>query len=145
MTLKPLIGCLRRNVCIGVLNDQDVDRAQGVFVNFFGIPALTPRFVSEISYKMRTPMVSCLAVRRKDNIHVIKIFPVIEPRPGEEREDYILRSQQEYAAVLEKQIRNHPSQWVWFHKRWKTRPWEMKGDSTESKYPAPSPTPGASR
>lgn len=122
VSLKPLIGCLRRNVCIGVLNDQDVDRAQGIFVDFFGIPAFTPRFVSEISFKMHTPMAPCLAVRRKNNTHVIKIFTVIEPREGEQREHYVLRSQQEYAAALEKQIRHHPSQWVWFHKRWKTRP-----------------------
>ena len=119
---KALINCLRKNVCIGVLNDQDISRASGLFVDFFGIPAFTPALVSDLSYRCRSPLGPCLAVRRKNKTHVIKIFPVIEPREGEAKEAYIRRSQEEYAVILEKQIRHHPSQWVWFHRRWKTRP-----------------------
>jgi Kdo2-lipid IVA lauroyltransferase/acyltransferase len=119
---KALLDCLRRNLCIGVLNDQDIRKARGIFVDFFGIPAYTPTFVSELSYKTKAPMVPCLAVRRKDRTHVIKIYPEIAPRAGETKEDYVRRSQQEYATLLEKTLRHHPTQWVWFHKRWKTRP-----------------------
>lgn len=134
---KALINCLRRNVCIGVLNDQDISRAAGIFVDFFGIPAFTPALVSDLSYRCQSPLGPCLAVRRKNRTHVIKIFPVIAPREEEKKEDYILRSQQEYAALLEKMIRRHPSQWVWFHRRWKTRPYQVNA----AKYPTPSPTP----
>ncbi len=119
---KALLQCLRKNLCIGVLNDQDIRRASGIFVDFFGIPAYTPRFVSEISYKTGAPLVPCLAVRRKDKSHIIKILPGIEPRDGEPKDAYVQRSQQEYASLLEKLIRRHPTQWVWFHRRWKTRP-----------------------
>ena len=135
-SVKPLLGCLRKNVCIGVLNDQDLEKAEGIFVDFFGIPAFTPRFVSELSYKTGAPMAPCLAVRRKNKTHLIKIYPVIEPREGEDREDYAVRSQKEYASILEKTIRHHPTQWVWFHKRWKTRP-----KVTVSRCLVPYPTP----
>ncbi len=124
---KPLLECLRRNVCIGVLNDQDISRASGIFVDFFGIPAFTPRFVSDLSYKTGAGMVPCFDVRRKNGTHIIKIHEGMQPEPGETKDAYALHSQQRYADLLEKAIRRHPTQWVWFHRRWKTRPWEIKG------------------
>ncbi len=125
---KALLTCLRKNLGIGVLNDQDIHRASGIFVDFFGIPAYTPRLVSELSYKTGAPLAPSFSMRRKNRTHVIRILPVIKPGEAEDKEAYIRRSMQEYCGILEKLIRRHPTQWVWFHRRWKTRPWEIARD-----------------
>jgi KDO2-lipid IV(A) lauroyltransferase len=54
--------------------------------------------------------------------HRIEVLPEVEMVDTGDRETDILTNTQRCTAVVEDMIRTHPEQWIWFHKRWRTRP-----------------------
>ena len=119
---RKIIEVLKKNELLGIMPDQDIDSLDGVFVNFFNRPAYTPNAPAAIAMKMGCPMLPCFIVREGPLRHKIIIGdPVPLVNTGNQAED-IIANTQKWSSVVEAYIRKYPEQWVWIHKRWKTRP-----------------------
>ncbi|MFC1524762.1 lysophospholipid acyltransferase family protein [Planctomycetota bacterium] len=121
-SLKTIIQRLKNNELIGFVIDQNTHRDEGVFVNFFGIPACTIPAVAVLAQRFNTPVVPMFIVRKKNGTHQAFIEPhlIFESRPT--LEESIVYNTQLYTNIIEKYIRRHPDHWTWLHYRWKTRP-----------------------
>jgi Kdo2-lipid IVA lauroyltransferase/acyltransferase len=108
------LRALKRGRVLGLLIDQDT-RAPGTFVQFFGEPAFTPVGAAALAVRTGAPLVIGAIRRTPGGRHVVDIERCTAPADAAEGTASI-------TAALERKIRSHPSQWVWFHERWKTRP-----------------------
>ncbi len=118
---RALIRAFRQNEVLAMLIDQDT-KVQGVFVDFFGRPAWTPAAAAALAYKMDAPVLVGFIERLGDGRHRITVSePIALPRTGDADED-IRRTTAEFTRRIEAQIRRVPEQWVWMHRRWRTRP-----------------------
>jgi KDO2-lipid IV(A) lauroyltransferase len=103
--------------------DQNSTRGLGVFVDFFGVPASTNAGVARIALRAGAPVVPAFIVREGGSArHRVHVLPIMyAERTGDQAEDVRLNTQR-FTAVFEEMVRRHPEQWLWMHKRWKTRP-----------------------
>ena len=111
---KAGLKALREKAILGVIADQDA-RKHGVFVDFFNKPASTAKGAAILHLKTGAPIIVGIAVRRswgKFDIYCERISA----------EDNILSITQAHTKLLEKWIRKNPGQYLWTHKRWKTKP-----------------------
>jgi len=121
--IKPVLAALRRGDVIGMLVDQDIKAAAGVYVRFFGKEAYTPSAPSALSVATGAPILPAAIIRVGANKHRI-IFeePIFPPADVTDKVAARLQLTQKWTTALERIIRRYPQQWVWFHRRWKTRP-----------------------
>ncbi len=118
---RKIIEVLKKNELLGIMPDQDIDSIDGVFVNFFNRPAYTPSAPAAIAMKMGCPILPCFIVREGPLRHKIIIEdPVPLVNTGNQDED-VKTNTQRWSSVVESYIRKYPEQWVWMHKRWKTK------------------------
>jgi KDO2-lipid IV(A) lauroyltransferase len=119
---RSLLRALGRNRVIGLLIDQDIRDLAGAFVPFFGRPAWTPTGAATFAVRAGRPIVPAFTYRRPDGHHVVEIQPPLaDPKAGSEQERVHALTAAATAAI-EAQIRRHPEQWVWMHRRWRTQP-----------------------
>jgi KDO2-lipid IV(A) lauroyltransferase len=114
--LRRLVTELKNGSVVGLLADQDAG-PNGVFVPLFGEPVSCEPSPVTLARRLDCPLILCLAFRNADNTHRI-VFEAIPPNDDDSaRLAFIYRR-------LEAHIRENPSQWLWIHRRWKTRPVE---------------------
>jgi KDO2-lipid IV(A) lauroyltransferase len=103
--------------------DQNSTRGLGVFVDFFGVPASTNSGMARIALRTDAPIVPAFIVREgRSARHRVHVLPILQvERTGDPAED-VRRNTQRFTSVFEEMVRRHPEQWLWMHKRWKTRP-----------------------
>ncbi len=121
-SVKQIIRALRLGRVLGVLADQDSSRVRGVFVNFFKRPARTPVGPALLAHKTQSPIVPMAVVREEDDKYKILVKEPIELAFSGDKERDIIRTTQKYTQVLESVIREYPSQWLWMHDRWRSKP-----------------------
>ncbi len=120
-SLKEVAEVLRRNHLIGMLPDQDVDSLEGIFVDFFGRPAYTPVGPAALSVVTGAPIIPCFVIREPNGFRLV-VEPALRAPSGVSRTESIRRLTEAWSRVVEGYIRRYPDQWVWMHRRWKTRP-----------------------
>jgi KDO2-lipid IV(A) lauroyltransferase len=114
---RAVLRALRNNEAVGILIDQNTAASEGVFVNFFGKKACANTGFVKLAYHVRAPVIPGFAVwDKKTRSYVLHFYPEIE-LTGDEAQDT-----QTIHAVMESIIRSYPDQWMWIHRRWKTRP-----------------------
>ena len=121
---KEVMRLLRRGVLVGILIDQNVDRRKGVPVELFTRTAYTTFGIARLALAMRAVIVSGFIYRdpgRKFH-HVLRFGPPVEIDYDAPREGEVVRVTRRCNAELEKAVREAPEMWMWFQKRWKTRP-----------------------
>jgi len=121
---KEVMKVLRKRILVGILIDQNVDRHKGVLVDFFTRKAYTPFGIARLALAMRAAVHPGFIFRdpsRKFH-HVLRFGPPVEIDYDAPREDEVPRVTRRCNEQLEKAIREAPDQWMWFHRRWKTRP-----------------------
>jgi len=95
----------------------------GLFVPMFGALASTVTSPAELHLVSRVPIVIATMNRKGDGIHhELRVWDVIEYAPTEDRDADVRRVITRINAAVEKAVRAYPEQWLWVHKRWKTRP-----------------------
>ncbi|HKV06445.1 MAG TPA: lysophospholipid acyltransferase family protein [Candidatus Acidoferrales bacterium] len=108
---------------VGVLADQNTSLEEGVFVNFFGIPASTTAGLARIALRTDAAVVPGFlhwdATRRIYRLRFESAFELV--RTGREELD-VIENTARFTRTIEDFVRAHPEQWIWVHKRWKTRP-----------------------
>lgn len=118
-----LIKALKRGGAVAILIDQDT-RVKSRFVDFFGMQAATPVGAAILAMKTGAAVVPTYIHLGVDNLQHMFILPEIPlVLSGDDEQDMIANTQN-YTRFIEEQVRKHPSQWVWMHERWKTRPGE---------------------
>jgi KDO2-lipid IV(A) lauroyltransferase len=118
-----LIKTLKSGGGVAMLIDQDT-RVKSRFVNFFGMPASTPAGAALMALKTGAAVVPVVIHLGDDFLQHVEVLPEVEViRTGDEEEDLIVNTQR-FTDILEAHIRKYPSQWVWMHERWKTKPGE---------------------
>jgi KDO2-lipid IV(A) lauroyltransferase len=118
--LRPVLEALKANNIIGILADQDISDAAGVFVDFLGKEAYTPVAPAALAIAGRAPLFAVCMERLPRGRHRISVsLPVEKPHTGNRELDR-LELTRRWNKILSTFIREHPEQWVWFHRRWRT-------------------------
>jgi KDO2-lipid IV(A) lauroyltransferase len=108
---------------VGVLADHNTDIEESVFVNFFGTAASTTSGLARIALRTDAAVVpgflSWDDARRK---YRLRFEPTVELVRTANEESDVVENTARFTRVIEDFIRAHPDQWLWVHKRWKTRP-----------------------
>jgi Kdo2-lipid IVA lauroyltransferase/acyltransferase len=120
---RGLITAMRKGETVGVLMDTNMIASQGVFVDFFGIPACTASGVARVALKTDAAVVPGFtiwdAVLQK---YRLRFDPPVELiRTGNTEADVVVNTAK-FTKVIEDYVRKYPDQWLWVHRRWKTRP-----------------------
>ncbi len=119
--MREILRAFKKGHLVGMLIDQDTD-IKGIFVDFFGHPAHTASAPALLSLRYGVPIVPLFIYRdNKHNHHICVGEPLsIEPTGDMDHDIELLTAAA--SKVTENFIREHPEQWVWFHRRWKTKP-----------------------
>ncbi|MDD5687786.1 MAG: lysophospholipid acyltransferase family protein [Elusimicrobia bacterium] len=129
MALKNVVKALNNGRFVAMIADQDAGKRDGVFVNFFGKPASTPKGPAVFALHSDIPVAMGFCIRQESCIkHKIKFVPVDFKKTGDNEKDIELLTLK-YTQILEGFIKKYPDHWFWFHKRWKT-----VIDNTENMY-----------
>lgn len=120
---KEVLRTLRRKGIVVIPIDQNQSAGLGVFVDFFGKQACTTFGLARLARISRASVYPVFLVRQgTSDRHVVEILPRVEWVDTGDLERDIAVNTQRYTAVFEEMLRRHPEQWIWFHKRWRTRP-----------------------
>jgi KDO2-lipid IV(A) lauroyltransferase len=120
--VEKMDAVIRRGEVLGLLIDQDT-KVPGVFVPFLGKLAYTPTAAASIARKKSVPVVLGVNFRREQGGYEI----VIKGVGLSDLEDYkqaIIEDTKTFNSMIEEHILAHPTEWVWMHRRFKTRPEE---------------------
>ncbi len=114
---------LREGGTLGILSDLNTQPHEGVFVPFFGKLACTTAGIATLALKTDAVVIPTCAVWNKERQrYFFHGDPPVElVRTGDQRKDVELNTAR-FAAAMERMVRLYPDQWLWIHKRWKTRP-----------------------
>jgi KDO2-lipid IV(A) lauroyltransferase len=108
---------------VGVLSDHNTSLEEGVFVDFFGIPASTTSGLARLALRTDAAVVpGFLSWDRENRKYRLRFEPAVELARTSDEEADVRENTQRFTRVIEDYIRSHPDQWLWVHKRWKTRP-----------------------
>jgi len=119
---KPILQALRRNEIVAILIDQNVQRREAVFVNFFGLAAATTPGLASFSLRTRSPLIPVFCHPAPHASYLVRIGAPLHLEPGGESLQDVLKITQASTKIIEAEIRRKPGLWFWFHNRWKTRP-----------------------
>jgi len=120
---RMMLRVLKEAGTVGILADQNTMSDEGVFVDFFGVPACTTTGIARVALHTDAAVVPGYAFwdgnLRK---YRLRFEPPVElVRTGDTERD-VFENTQRFAKVIEGIIRKYPGQWVWIHARWKNRP-----------------------
>jgi len=120
--LVRILRALREGGGIAILIDQNVQPGDGVFVDFFGRPAATTTVAAALAVKTGCALVPCRTELLPDGRYRITYEPAVEWSPSSDRQADIACLTQRLTRTIEDWVRETPAQWLWMHRRWKTRP-----------------------
>ncbi|MBX3024972.1 lysophospholipid acyltransferase family protein [bacterium] len=120
---KAALRALRRRQIVAIPADQNQTRRYGVFADLFGRPASTTPGPARLAMLSGAPVVPVFLVRDgTSDQHRIVVLPEVELARSGDRDADVIENTRRCNAVFETMLRRYPEQWIWFHKRWKTRP-----------------------
>lgn len=122
-SVREVLKTLKAGGVVGILADLNASREEGVFCDFFGVPACTTAGVATLALRTGAVVLpGYLIWDDEDRIHRLRFDPPIETiNTGNQKEDVIANTAR-YTKAIETIIRRHPDQWLWIHRRWRTRP-----------------------
>jgi len=120
---RDILKALRQNEAVGILFDQNTTRSEGVFAEFFGIPAATTPALALFALRTGAAVVPGFLIwdasLRK---HRLRLDPPVQLIETGNLDHDVLENTKIFNKILEAYIRAYPDQWLWIHRRWKTRP-----------------------
>jgi Kdo2-lipid IVA lauroyltransferase/acyltransferase len=125
---RGLISSMRAGETVGILMDTNMTPPQGVFVPFFGIEACTASGMARVAAKTGAAVVpGFLLWEEAEGQYVLHFGKELEVVKTDDSESDALVNTAAFTAAIEGYIRRYPDQWLWMHRRWKTRPPGDKG------------------
>jgi KDO2-lipid IV(A) lauroyltransferase len=120
---RGLLTAMRAGETVGILMDTNMRPPQGVFVEFFGQQACTASGLARVALKSGAAVLPGFMVWEKaERKYVLRFGPELEFRQTADAEADARAATQVCATVTEEWIRRYADQWLWIHRRWKTRP-----------------------
>jgi KDO2-lipid IV(A) lauroyltransferase len=120
---REVIRALRAKAVVAVPFDQNATGRWGVFADFFSVPASTHPGLARFAMMSEVPVFPAFLVRRGGTPqHELRVQAPVEVVRGGNREADTVENTRRFNRVLEDVIRQYPEQWIWMHKRWRTRP-----------------------
>jgi KDO2-lipid IV(A) lauroyltransferase len=120
---RGLIGAMRAGETVGILMDTNMTPPQGLFVPFFGVEACTASGLARVALKTGAAVLpGFLLWEERERQYVLRFGPELELADSGDTETDAASNTALFTAVIEETIRQYPSQWLWMHRRWKTRP-----------------------
>jgi KDO2-lipid IV(A) lauroyltransferase len=120
---RELLRAMKAGATVGILMDTNMTPPEGIFVDFFGIAACTASGLARIALRTDAAVVPGFtvwdSVLRKYRLRFDPAVKLI--RTGDNQSD-ILANTQLFTSIIEDFVRRYPEQWLWVHRRWKTRP-----------------------
>ncbi len=114
---RAILKALAANQAVGVLIDQNSAADAGVFADFFGVPACAGTGFAKIAWRSGAAVIPGFALwMESERRYVLRFYPPVEMTGDAERDTRELQHR------LEAVVREYPDQWLWIHRRWKTRP-----------------------
>jgi KDO2-lipid IV(A) lauroyltransferase len=117
--LRGVVRRIKAGHCVWYSPDQDFGRDASVFAPFFGVQAASVRMTARIARMTGAPVIPLIFHRNPDDrTYTMEYLPPLEDFPsGDEVADATRIN-----AIIEAAIRQHPEQYLWLHRRFKTRP-----------------------
>jgi Kdo2-lipid IVA lauroyltransferase/acyltransferase len=121
--IRGLLAAMKKGEVVGILMDTNMTPPQGIFVDFFGIPACTASGLARIALRTDAAVVPTFTVWDPGlKKYRLRFDPAVQlVRTGDLEADTIANTQL-FTKIIESYVRQYPNQWLWVHRRWKTRP-----------------------
>jgi KDO2-lipid IV(A) lauroyltransferase len=120
---RGLISAMRHGETVGILMDTNMTPPQGVFVPFFGHQACTASGLARVALKTGAAVLPGFMLwEEAERKYVLHFGPEIELSATGDDERDTVENTARFTATIEAYIRRYPTQWLWVHRRWKTRP-----------------------
>jgi Kdo2-lipid IVA lauroyltransferase/acyltransferase len=120
---RGLLTAMRAGNTVGILMDTNMTPPQGVFVPFFGRMACTASGLARVALRTGAAVLPGFMVWQPDERkYVLQFGPELEFAQSADPEADVVTATARCNEVLEAWIRRYPDQWLWIHRRWKTRP-----------------------
>ena len=120
---RGLLSALRKGETVGVLMDTNMTPPQGEFVDFFGVPACTATGIARVALHTDASVLPAVTVwDKKLRKYRICIDPALKLVQTGNTETDIIANTALFTKAIESYIARYPEQWLWVHRRWKTRP-----------------------
>jgi KDO2-lipid IV(A) lauroyltransferase len=120
---RGLIAAMRQGETVGILMDTNMTPPQGVFVPFFGRMAATASGMARVASKTGASVVPGFLLWDEDKeSYVLRFGEEIELESTGDAERDAVANTARFTSVIESYVRAYPDQWLWMHRRWKTRP-----------------------
>jgi KDO2-lipid IV(A) lauroyltransferase len=114
---RGILRALQNNEAVGILIDQNTTPAEGVFIDFFGRKACAGTAFAKVAAHTGAALIPGFAIwSDSERKYILRFYPPVLVS-GNIQEDT-----QRIHSLLERVIREHPDQWLWIHRRWKTQP-----------------------
>ena len=114
---RSILQALKKNEAVGILVDQNSARDVGVFVPFFGHAACSGLTFAKLAARSGAAVIPGFAVWRPDEgRYLLRFYPEVEITGDATADTAAIQ------LAVEAAIREYPDQWLWIHRRWKTRP-----------------------
>ena len=120
---RGLLTAMGRGETVGILMDTNMTPPQGVFVPFFGVPACTASGLARVARKTGAAVLpGFLLWSEAEDRYVLHFGGELQLQHTPDAEADAVANTELFAATTEAYIRRYPEQWLWLHRRWKTRP-----------------------
>lgn len=117
--VRPLIQANRAGENVTIVSDQHAAQPEGVLVTFFGHPAMAQKTPAWLYLRTHTTIAMPYLIRDDDDFHfTFHCARMPDYQPTGDTEKDIRAVAQLYTNMIEQQIRRHPEQWLWSHRRW---------------------------
>lgn len=121
--VRGLLAAMKDGETVGILMDTNMTPPQGVFVDFFRIPACTASGLARIALRTDAAVVPGFTVwdpvLRK---YRLRFEPALQLIRTQDEEVDVVANTARFTKIIEDYVRRYPDQWLWVHRRWKTRP-----------------------
>ena len=122
-SVRSLLSAMKAGETVGMLIDTNMTPPQGIFVDFFGIPACTAGGLARIALRTDAAVVPTFTIWDESlKKYRLRFDPAVELVRTGDLEGDIKANTQNFTKVIEDYVRKYHEQWLWVHRRWKTRP-----------------------
>ena len=125
---RHILEKLKTGGSVGILMDQNTSLQEGIYSEFFGLPAATSTGMALLGLRTDAPVLPGYLAPQPGGRYTIKVLPAIEMlRTGDTNQDVAVNTRT-LNRILESIVREQPETWLWGHRRWKNQPEGHPGD-----------------